>query len=180
MACRGLRRAGRNVYADLTVRHLHVGVMGSRRPPRDPIRGRAAVLARIVHQTRRRRWRCLVDGMRLTDCGQWPGRCDRSACTGDGPANQQSVIYVGRPSDQRAPVCLSDMPARPPATSFPVRATPCPDNCCKAQSRTSAPWSGLGFYYYFFTKKYKKSSWNEPYFSFSFTKQSCSKMAVYR
>jgi len=120
VTCRGLRRAGRNVYADLTVRHLHVGVMGSRRPPRDPIRGRAAVLARIVplltiHQTRWRRrwrWRCLVDGMRLTDCGQWPGRCDRSACTGDGPANQQSVIYVGRPSAQRAPVCLPDMTAR--------------------------------------------------------------------
>jgi len=30
------------------------------------------------------------------------------------------------------------------------------------------------------TNMYKKSSWNEPYSSSSFTKQSCSKMALYR
>jgi len=30
------------------------------------------------------------------------------------------------------------------------------------------------------TKKVQKSSWNEPYSSSSFTKQSCSKMALYR
>jgi len=29
-------------------------------------------------------------------------------------------------------------------------------------------------------KKVQKSSWNEPYSSFSFTKQSCNKMALYR
>ena len=29
-------------------------------------------------------------------------------------------------------------------------------------------------------KKVQKSSWNEPYSSSSFTKQSCSKMALYR
>jgi len=29
-------------------------------------------------------------------------------------------------------------------------------------------------------KKVHKSSWNEPYSSSSFTKQSCSKMALYR
>jgi len=52
------------------------------------------------------------------------------------------------------------------------------------------------YYYYFFDpgskfpgneknyamqyKKVQKSSWNEPYSSSSFTKQSCSKMALYR
>ena len=44
---------------------------------------------------------------------------------------------------------------------------------CRAKAWS---WSGI-IYYYYLTRK---SSWNEPYSSSSFTKQSCSKMALYR